>query len=235
MLGTIFGTGLTFLVPVTPTLMKLRKRSLPGTCAASSRRAGAVRAQVERSSPEAEAVQLPDRSAEKIQKHRLGAKKHAVAYYLVKSEGSGPRKFTIDDLAASPLRCTSWDGVRNFQARNVLLSMQLGDFALFYHSNCKQAGIVGIVEIVREAYVDQTQFDSTDSEAYDPRATPDKPRWYAVDVKLQLKLPRPIPFEELKQYATPGGPLDGMVLFSQARLSVQPVRPEHFRFILGLF
>jgi predicted RNA-binding protein with PUA-like domain len=173
-----------------------------------------------------------DRSAEKICKHRLGAKKYAVAYYLLKSEGAGPRKFTIADLAASPLRSTTWDGVRNFQARNILLSMQAGDFALFYHSNCRNAGVAGIVEVIKEAYVDETQFDSSNPDAYDSKATREEPRWYAVDVRLQLQLPRLITLEELKQYAVPGGPLEGMLLFTRARLSVQPLRPEHFQFIL---
>ncbi|KAK4530511.1 hypothetical protein CCYA_CCYA04G1368 [Cyanidiococcus yangmingshanensis] len=228
----VLGLNLAFLNQVNPFMVSLRKRARPAGRQNAAQRVSATLEGARTKTTSSELEMALDRSVEKIRKYRLGAKKFAVAYYLLKSEGFGPRKFTIDDLVASPLRSTSWDGVRNFQARNVLLSMQTGDFALFYHSNCKNAGVTGIVEVVKEAYVDETQFDSSNLDAYDSKATPENPRWYAVDVKLQLRLPRPITLEELKQYAVPGGPLEGMLLFTRARLSVQPVRPEHFQFIL---
>jgi predicted RNA-binding protein with PUA-like domain len=103
-----------------------------------------------------------------------------VAHWLMKSE---PEEFSIDDLAARPGKTEHWDGVRNYQARNMMRDqMRKGDRIFFYHSNCAQPGIVGIAEVVREGYVDHTAFDAQDKH-YDPNSDPATPRWYMVDVR----------------------------------------------------
>lgn len=148
-------------------------------------------------------------------------------YWLLKSE---PGCFSIDDLAASPNRTTIWDGVRNYQARNLLRDgMRAGDLAFFYHSvTCP--GIMGLTEITGSAYPDPTQWDP-ECEHYDPAAAADKPRWFAVDVKLLKKFKRPLPLGELRQI--PG--LSGMELLRRgSRLSVQPVSPAEFNIIMNL-
>lgn len=109
--------------------------------------------------------------------------------------------------------------------------MRCGDQAFFYASNCKEPGIVGIVEIAKEAYPDPTQFDPT-SEYYDSKATEDAPRWSCVDVKLVRKLAAPISLLELKEYSD--GALAGMALFAYKRLSVQSVASEEWNFVLSL-
>lgn len=151
-------------------------------------------------------------------------------YWLIKSE---PSAFSIDDLKGSPARTTYWDGVRNYQARNFMRDdMRRGDLAFFYHSNCADAGIVGIVTIVREAYPDATAFDPRDKH-YDPKSDPARPRWYMVDVKLKRKLKRPITLHELKDHADTA--LKGFVLLRRGnRLSIVPVKKEHWDFILKL-
>src|ERR1051325_4133247 len=101
-------------------------------------------------------------------------------YWLLKSE---PSTFSVADLARAPGRTTSWDGVRNYQARNFLRAMQVGDEALFYHSNADPPAVVGIVEIVCEAYPDETAFDRRDAH-YDSKSTPASPVWDVVDVRL---------------------------------------------------
>ncbi|MDE2040226.1 MAG: EVE domain-containing protein [Elusimicrobia bacterium] len=147
-----------------------------------------------------------------------------MAFWLMKSE---PGAFSIDDLAARPGRRTGWDGVRNYQARNFMRAMRVGDRAFFYHSNAEPSGIAGLVEIVRRAYPDPTQFDSRDSH-YDERATPERPVWEQVDVRLLQKFPRLLPLAELR-----GMPeLKGMALFTRGRLSVQPVAPPQYSAIL---
>lgn len=151
-------------------------------------------------------------------------------YWLMKSE---PSEFSIDDLAASPGKTAHWDGVRNYQARNMLRDqMKCGDFAFFYHSNCKQPGIVGIVKITREGYPDHTAFDPTDPH-FDPKSTPDHPRWYMVDVTLHRKLNHPILLQQLKEHAD--GKLRGLQPIRRGnRLSVMPVSKAHWQFVLGL-
>jgi predicted RNA-binding protein with PUA-like domain len=153
-----------------------------------------------------------------------------VRYWLLKSE---PDVFGIDDLAAAPRKTTYWDGVRNYQARNFMRDqMQIGDGVFFYHSNCKVPGIVGIARVACEAYPDPTQFDP-ESDYFDPKSSPDAPRWYMVDVKLERKLKRPITLAEMKQYAD--AELAGFALLRRGnRLSVLPVSDEHWRFILSL-
>ncbi|RCX24748.1 EVE domain-containing protein [Thioalbus denitrificans] len=149
-------------------------------------------------------------------------------YWLFKSE---PDVFGIDHLMKMPKRTEHWDGVRNYQARNMMRDgMRKGDLAFLYHSNCAEPGIVGIVEIVREGYPDFTAFDP-DTKYFDPKSDPDNPRWYMVDVKFKRRLERTITLAELKEHPE----LEGMPLVRKGnRLSVMPVAPEHWEFILGL-
>ncbi|MFU8820849.1 MAG: EVE domain-containing protein [Gammaproteobacteria bacterium] len=151
-------------------------------------------------------------------------------HWLMKSE---PESFSIDALARAPRRTTCWDGVRNYQARNMLRDeMKCGDLAFFYHSNCETPGIVGIVEIVREGYPDHTAFDPEDHH-FDAKSDPENPRWYMVDVKLVEKFPRTISLRELKDYA--GDRLAGFRLLARGnRLSVMPVSAAHWKFIKAI-
>ena len=148
-------------------------------------------------------------------------------YWLMKSE---PDVFGVDDLARARGRTAAWWGVRNYQARNFMRDqMQLGDQAFFYHSSCPQPGIAGIVEVSRLAYPDATQFDLR-SEYYDSTATPDKPRWFNVDVKLVRKT-RLLTLHELRHHAK----LEHMrVLQRGNRLSITPVERDEWQFILKL-
>jgi predicted RNA-binding protein with PUA-like domain len=153
-----------------------------------------------------------------------------MAHWLMKSE---PDVFGIDDIEARPDQTEPWDGVRNYQARNMMRDeMKVGDLAFFYHSNCEEPGIVGVIEVVREGYPDPTAFDPG-SEYYDPKSDPDNPRWFLVDVRYVRHLRRNIPLAELKTYAE--GRLAGLPLVRKGnRLSVMPVTPEQWDFILGL-
>jgi predicted RNA-binding protein with PUA-like domain len=153
-----------------------------------------------------------------------------MAHWLMKSE---PDVFGIDDIEARPDQTEPWDGVRNYQARNMMRNeMKVGDLAFFYHSNCEEPGIVGLIEVVREGYPDPTAFDPR-SEYYDPKSDPDNPRWFLIDVRYVRHLRRNIPLAELKTYAE--GPLAGLPLVRKGnRLSVMPVTPEQWDFILGL-
>ena len=113
-----------------------------------------------------------------------------MAYWLMKSE---PDEFGIDHLAACPQQTEPWDGVRNYQARNMMRDeMRVGDRVFFYHSNCKEPGIVGIMEVVKEGYPDHTAFDP-EQKYYDPKSDPEKPRWFMVDVRYERHLHRNIP------------------------------------------
>jgi len=147
-------------------------------------------------------------------------------HWLMKSE---PDAFSIDDLAA--VDSEPWDGVRNYQARNMMRDqMKLGDRVFFYHSNCKVPGIVGIAEVVREGYPDHTAFDP-EAKYYDPKSDPDRPRWYMVDLKLVRRLARTITLQELKEHPE----LADMPLVRKGnRLSVMPVSEAEWHFILGL-
>ncbi|KAM9358922.1 thymocyte nuclear protein 1 [Symphorus nematophorus] len=146
-------------------------------------------------------------------------------------------KFGIRDLKALPDQTSCWDGVRNYQARNFMRQMKEGQLAFFYHSNCKEPGIAGLIKIVKEAYVDHTQFDKKDAH-YDPSSGPDNPKWSMVDVQYQRMMKRFISLSELKKYhlqhRAKGGPLKDMALFTRARLSVQPLTTEEFNFVLSL-
>jgi predicted RNA-binding protein with PUA-like domain len=152
----------------------------------------------------------------------------AKRYWLLKSE---PSVFSIDDLAACPNQTACWDGVRNYQARNFLRDqIQLGDQAFFYHSSCKQPGIAGIVSITRTGYPDPTALDPANP-CFDPLSTATQPRWFAVDVKLAGKFARLLTLSELRRYPEL---VDLLLLKRGHRLSVMPVHPEHWRFILSL-
>ncbi|MDH3688842.1 MAG: EVE domain-containing protein [Gammaproteobacteria bacterium] len=149
-------------------------------------------------------------------------------YWLMKSE---PDAYGINDLIAQPARTDHWDGIRNYQARNFMSKeMKVGDQAFFYHSSCAEPGIVGIVKIAREAYLDFTAFDSK-SKYYDPKSTPEKPRWFMVDVKFVRKLKRPITLQELKAQE----PLQEMRLLQRGnRLSILPVSKREWDYIVKL-
>ena len=149
-------------------------------------------------------------------------------YWLMKSE---PDTFGIDDLAARPKATEHWDGVRNYQARNMMRDdMKAGDQVLFYHSACKTPGVAGIAEVVREGYPDFTARDP-ESKYYDPKASEDNPRWYMVDVRFVRKLKRLIPLSELKDNPQ----LEGMPLLKRGnRLSIMPVDAQHWQQILAM-
>jgi predicted RNA-binding protein with PUA-like domain len=148
-------------------------------------------------------------------------------YWLMKSE---PSDCSIDDLAALPGQTVAWYGVRNYQARNFMRDqMKVGDQVFFYHSNCAEPGIVGLAEVSRLAYPDQTQFDPK-NKYFDSKATPDTPRWFNVDVKL-VKKTRLVSIKELRTYPE----LARMrILQTGNRLSITPVDPREWEFILGL-
>jgi len=151
-------------------------------------------------------------------------------HWLMKSE---PGDFSIDDLRAAPGRTTSWDGVRNYQARNFMRDqMKRGDLVFFYHSNCAEPGIAGIAKVSREAYPDHTAFDAKDKH-YDPKSDPDEPRWFMVNIRYQRKLKRVIPLSELREYAD--RQLKNLALLRRGnRLSVTPVAAKEWNFILSL-
>jgi predicted RNA-binding protein with PUA-like domain len=153
-----------------------------------------------------------------------------MAYWLMKSE---PTAFNVDDLERLPNKTTGWDGVRNFQARNMLRDqMKIGDQAFLYYSNCDEPGIVAIVEIVEEGYPDVTAFDRKHHH-YDPKSDPEKPQWFQVDVQLKRRLKRIITLQELREHASKK--LDGMMILRTGnRLSVTPVSAAHWKFILSL-
>lgn len=150
-------------------------------------------------------------------------------YWLMKSE---PDVFGIDDLKSRPDKTEPWDGIRNYQARNMIRDeMKKGDLAFFYHSNAKEIGIVGIMKIVKAGYPDHTAFDPT-GKYYDPKSNPDNPRWYMVDVKFVRKFKRVITLDELKQHADALG--DMATLRKGNRLSINPVTEDQWNYILGL-
>jgi len=151
-------------------------------------------------------------------------------YWLFKSE---PDSFSIDDLAAKPKHTAAWDGVRNFQARNMLRdSIKKGDEAFFYHSSCAVPGIAGIVSIVKGGYPDGSAFDPKNHH-YDADSKRDAPRWFVVDVKLQRKFSRIITLDELRAHAAKR--LGEFVLLRRGnRLSVMPVAKKDWDFILTL-
>jgi predicted RNA-binding protein with PUA-like domain len=151
-------------------------------------------------------------------------------YWLMKTE---PSTFSVEDLERAKRHTTGWDGVRNYQARNMLRDdMKKGDLAFLYYSSTDVPGIVAIMKVVKEGYPDPTAFDGK-HDHYDPESDPANPRWYMVDVQLERRLGRVITLEELRKHATKQ--LKNMVLLRKGnRLSVTPVEPEEWKFILSL-
>jgi predicted RNA-binding protein with PUA-like domain len=150
-------------------------------------------------------------------------------YWLMKSE---PSTFGLRHLAAAPRRTTAWDGVRNYQARNLLRQMRKGDQAFLYHSSTEVPGIVAIMQIVKEAYPDPTAFERKHHH-YDPDSDAKNPRWFMVDVQLKRALARTVTLEELRTHGHKQ--LKGMLLMRRGnRLSVTPVEAAHWQFILSL-
>ena len=149
-----------------------------------------------------------------------------MAYWLMKSE---PHAFSIDDLKAK--RRTSWDGVRNYQARNMMRDdMKKGDLAFFYHSSCKEPGVVGIMSVVKEGYPDDIEFGRKGKRV---KVNPDpaNPTWFMVDVGYKRRLKRNISLTELKTHKV----LADMPLLRRGnRLSIMPITKNHWEFILGL-
>lgn len=146
-------------------------------------------------------------------------------YYLMKSE---PSCFSIDDLKKKKI--SSWDGIRNYQARNFMMEMKRGDKVLFYHSSAKVVGVVGVMSIVKEAYPDDTAQDPK-NEHYDPKSTKEKPIWYMVDVKFEKKFPRTILLDELKKEKALK---DMLILRKGNRLSITPLTQKEFEKICNI-
>lgn len=141
---------------------------------------------------------------------------------------SEPEAYSIDDLESDAT--THWDGVRNYQARNLMRDeMEVGDKVLYYHSRLRPPGVVGLAEVVKGAYPDHTSWDP-DSNYFDPKSSPDEPRWFMVDIAFVRKFDRMVSIDELKEYPE----LKDMVLLNRSRLSVQPVTPEEYEFIVAL-
>jgi len=151
-------------------------------------------------------------------------------YWLMKTE---PATFGVEDLEAAPRHTTPWDGVRNYQARNMLRDeLRRGDQVFLYYSSTEVPGIVAIMQVAKEGYPDPTAFDRKHHH-YDPDSDPNNPRWFMVDVQLKRRLARTISLVELRAHA--GKQLKGMVLLRPGnRLSVSPVEAAHWKFILSL-
>lgn len=149
-------------------------------------------------------------------------------YWLMKSE---PNAFSIDDLQQLPLQTEHWDGVRNYQARNMMRDdMKVGDQVFFYHSNCATPGIVGLMEVVRESYPDHTAFDPQ-SKYFDPKSAPEQPRWFMVDIKYLRHTKRVLSLAELKDHEL----LENMPLVRKGnRLSIMPLAAAEWNYILRL-
>lgn len=149
----------------------------------------------------------------------------ASRYWLVKSE---PEVYGIDDLERDGQTC--WEGVRNYQARNFMKEMKVGERVLFYHSNAEPSGVAGVARVAREAYPDHYAWDRK-SDYYDADAPKDEPRWFMVDLAFEEKFPAVLPLESLKKEIA----LEGMELLRKgSRLSVQAVSPAHFKHVLKL-
>ena len=148
-------------------------------------------------------------------------------YWLMKSE---PSDVSIDDLASLPEKTIAWYGVRNYQARNFMRDqMSVGDPVFFYHSSCSEPGIAGIAEVCKLAYPDATQFDPT-SKYFDPKATSQNPRWFNVEVKF-IKKTRLVGIKELRSYSD----ISSLrILQTGNRLSITPVDPSEWQFIMGI-
>jgi len=153
-----------------------------------------------------------------------------VKYWLFKTE---PSTFGVEHLARAKNATTAWDGVRNYQARNMLRDeMQKGDLGFLYHSSCDEPGIAGIVRVVRAGYPEAAALDPKHP-YYDPDSDPKEPRWYSVDIRLERRIEPPITLETLRKHAHRS--LKDMVILRRGnRLSVTPVTADEWRFILTL-
>lgn len=168
-----------------------------------------------------------DRTRQAASSRRGQAKPAPRRFWLMKTE---PETFSWKDLTKSTNRTTMWEGVRNFQARNLMRDqMKVGDGVLFYHSGEERA-VMGLARVASKPYPDPTQFD-TRSKYYDPKSTPEEPRWILVDVQAVLPLPEPLPLSLLREQRPLG---DMMLLRRGARLSVQPVAAKEWKAILKL-
>lgn len=150
-------------------------------------------------------------------------------YWLIKSE---PDVFSIDALSKAPGKKTPWDGVRNYQARNFMRDdMKQGDPVLYYHSNCDEPAVVGLAHIASaKAYPDATQFDSR-SKYYDPKSSPENPRWLLVDIGYSKHFIQPVTLRAIKEHPK----LSEMKVAQRGmRLSVQPVEKTHFELVCHL-
>ena len=192
--------------------------------------------EVEKKSKERKEEQRKGEGGEKVKKTLFETDEPAKNYWLMKSE---PKKrlvngvdvsFSIEELMEEAHQTAEWDGVRNYESRNNIKAMRVGDIAFFYHSNCREPGIVGIVEIVQSAYPDESQFNKA-SPFYDAACIIANPKWFSVDVKFIRKLNTVVLFSELKKHRAQ---LHGMALFNKMRLSVQPLTKVHFDYILQL-
>lgn len=146
-------------------------------------------------------------------------------HWLFKSE---PSCFSIDDLVKKPKQTEHWDGVRNFQVRNMLRDeIKVGDEGFFYHSSCNPPGIAGIVKVVKAGYPDYTAWNP-EADHYDPRSSREKPLWYMVDVQFVKKFPRLISLDEIKHHPQ----LQSMVITRKGnRLSITRVSPQEWKTI----
>lgn len=151
-----------------------------------------------------------------------------MAFWLFKSE---PDCFSFADLMAAPKKTTGWDGVRNFQARNMLRDeIKLGDRVLYYHSSVDPPAIVGIAEVVKEGHADPTAFDPS-ADHYDPKSKPEAPTWYQVSIKALKPLDPPLELPKLRSVPE----LSGMELLRKgSRLSVQPVKDDEWKAVMAL-
>ena len=149
-------------------------------------------------------------------------------YWLMKSE---PDVYGIDHLRAEKRKTDHWDGIRNYQARNFIRDeMKKGDLAFFYHSNCEEPAIVGLIEIVREGYPDHTAFLSNEK-YFDAKSDPDNPRWFMVDVRFKKKFKKPVSLKALKGERS----LAQMRLVQRGnRLSILPVVAKEWKHILKM-
>ncbi|WP_395376739.1 EVE domain-containing protein [Marinicella sp. W31] len=146
-------------------------------------------------------------------------------HWLFKTE---PSEFSIDDL--EKVDSELWEGIRNYQARNLMRDeVKLGDAVFIYHSSCKNVGVAGIAEVVKEAYPDPFQFNP-ESKYFDPKSTQDNPRWVCVDVAFKSRLKDILPLSEMRQEPR----LEEMVLLNRSRLSIQPVRADEWDVILEM-
>ncbi|MEP1382990.1 MAG: EVE domain-containing protein [Paraglaciecola sp.] len=147
-------------------------------------------------------------------------------YWLFKTE---PDAFSIDDLKNKPTQIEHWDGIRNYQARNFLRDqVKSGDLVFIYHSSCKNVGIVGLAEVVKEGYPDHTQFDP-ESKYYDPKSPPENPRWVMVDIKFKQKFSKLLSLKQIK--AMDDITEIGLVKKGH-RLSIMPVHKQEFELLL---